>query len=108
MRNAYCTKRLKSIEEELIAIDKDLLLASEVVTSPLSEEEAMELVTRKLARIDAALQEPPEVVKQILARHIDTLLMKPVETLGGLRHEMTGEIRVFEAETQMMYCLQVL
>jgi hypothetical protein len=65
------------------------------VSPPLSEEEAKELVTRKLAVLEDALQKPPEVVKQILARHIDTLSMKPVETPDGLRYEMTGEIRLF-------------
>ncbi|MGA2170330.1 MAG: hypothetical protein ABSG62_19195 [Terracidiphilus sp.] len=94
-RNPHLTKRLKSIEEELISIDEDLQGASEVVTPPLSEEQAKELVTRKLAGIDAALQEPPEVVKQMLAKHIDALLMKPVETPDGLQYEMTGEIRLF-------------
>ena len=39
----------------------------------------MELVTRKLAEIDAALKEPPEVVQQILAKHIDILSMKPAD-----------------------------
>jgi len=96
-RNPHLTKRLKGIEKELVAIDEDLQTASQVVTPPLSEDQAKELVTRKLAAIDAALKQPPEVVKQILARHIDTLLMKPVETPEGLRYEMTGEIRLFAA-----------
>jgi hypothetical protein len=96
-RNPHLTKRLKSIEEELIAIEKDLLVASEIVNPPLSEEQTKELVTRKLAAIDAALRESAEVVKQTLARHIDTLWMKPVETPDGLRYEMTGEIRLFAA-----------
>ncbi len=93
--SGHLTKRLKSIEKELAAIDEDLQMASEAVTPPLSEEQAKELVTRNLAEIDAALKEPPEVVKHIRAKHIDKLRMNPVETPDGLRYEMTGQIRMF-------------
>lgn len=62
---------------------------------PLTEKQAKELVTRKLANTEVALKASSEFAKQILAKHIDTLLMKPVETPCGLRYEMTGEIRLF-------------
>jgi len=94
-RNPLLVQRLKTIQEELAEIDEALKMAAEVVTPPLSEEQTRELVSRKLAELDAALTGPPEAVKHKLSKHIDGLLMKLVETPDGPRYEVTGEIRLF-------------
>ena len=95
-RNPFLTQRLKTIKEELAKIDLAMEMAAEIVTPPLSEDQTRELITRKLAEIDAILSEPPEIVKHKLARHIDELRMKLVETPEGPRYEVTGDIRLFE------------
>jgi len=94
-RNPMLVQRLNGILEEMSQIDTALQKGSEVVPPLLSEEQTMNLVTRKLADIDAALKEPREVLKHKLARHIDRLMMKLVETPDGSRYEVTGEIRLF-------------
>ena len=84
--NPLLSDRLRSIQEELIEIDQAMATAAEIVTSPLSEEQTKELVARKLADIDEALKGKPETAKQKLAKHIDKLKMKLVETPEGPRY----------------------
>jgi len=49
-------ERLKAIQHELAEIDSAREMAAEVVTAPLSEEDTRDLITRKLADLDAALK----------------------------------------------------
>jgi hypothetical protein len=94
-RNPLMMQRLKSIQEELGAIEAEFQAATEIVAAPLSEEQTRELDARKLAEIEAVLMEPLEAVKHELARRIDRLIMKLVETPDGTRYDVTGEIRLF-------------
>jgi DNA invertase Pin-like site-specific DNA recombinase len=94
-RNPMLVQRLKGIQEKITEIDTSLQIAAEVVTVPLTEIQTKDLVTRKLADIDAALKEPPDVLKHRLAKHIDQLKMKLVETPEGPKYEVTGVIRLF-------------
>jgi site-specific DNA recombinase len=93
--NPLLIERLNSIQEELTDIDRALATTADVVTPPLSEEQTLELVARKLADIDTALEGEPKAVKHRLAKHIDELKMKLVETPEGPRYQVTGQVRLF-------------
>ena len=94
-RSPLLTERLNGIQKELAEIDAALATVMEVVTPPLPEEETKVLITRKLADLDAALMEQPDIVKHRLSKHVEELLMTLVETPEGPRYEVTGDIRVF-------------
>ena len=94
-RNPLLVQRLKAIQGELANLDATIAAPAEVIPPMPSQEQVEEVITRKLAGLQAALTGEPEVLKQRLSKHIDKLTMKLVEMPDGPRYEVTGDVRLF-------------
>ncbi|MGA2171191.1 MAG: recombinase zinc beta ribbon domain-containing protein, partial [Terracidiphilus sp.] len=94
-RSSLLSERMKSVDAEMHSIDLLLATQTEVAIEPLTAEAIRELLDRKLTDLEAVLMGDPEVAKQRIRKHIAKLVLTPVNTDGGPRYEVSGDVSVF-------------
>jgi hypothetical protein len=93
---------LAGIETEIARIDEKLALANQPLDLAFSLESLRDFVSEKVIDFTAAFASEPTLGKEILARHIDRLVLTPREQEGCMVYEVSGDIDLFGGDGKAM------
>lgn len=95
-------QKLAGIEGEIARIDEKLALANQPLDLAFSLEFIRDFASEKATDFTAAFASEPKLAKEILARHIDRLVLTPSEQDGRMVYDVTGDIDLFGGDGKAM------
>lgn len=100
--SAPLLQQLAGIESEIERIDEHLALANQPLDLAFSLELIRDFVSQKTLDIRAAFDSEPGKARQILANHIEKLVLTPRETEDGPVYDVSGDIDLFGGDRTAM------
>jgi site-specific DNA recombinase len=88
-------QQLATVESEIGAIDERLAAANQPLDMAFSLESIRDFVSDKAMDFKAAFEAEPGKAKEILAGHIDQLILTPKEGKDGMVYDVSGDIDLF-------------
>jgi hypothetical protein len=95
-------QQLATLEFEMAKIDERLAVANQPLDLAFSLESIRDFVSGKAMDFRAAFNSEPAKAKEILARHIDRLILTPKETEDGMVYDVSGDIDLFGGDGKAM------
>jgi len=100
--SATLLQQLATIESEIEQIDERLALANQPLDLAFSLESIRDFVAAKSLDFRAAFDSEPAKARQILANHIEKLILTPKETQSGPVYDVSGDIDLFGGDRTAM------
>jgi site-specific DNA recombinase len=100
--SATLLQQLAGIESEIGRLDERLALANQPLDLAFSLESIRDFVARKALDFKAAFDSEPTKARQILAKHIEKLILTPRETESGPVYDVSGDIDLFGGDRTAM------
>lgn len=100
--SATLLQQLATLESEIERIDERLAVANQPLDLAFSLESVRDFVSHKALDFRAAFDAEPGKAKEILAGHIDQLVLMPRETAGGMVYDVSGDIDLFGGDGKAM------
>ena len=100
--SATLLQQMPTVETEIERIDERLAVANQPLDLAFSLESIRDFVTSKTLCFKAALDSEPVKAKEILACHIDQLVLTPRESQEGPVYDVSGDIDLFGGDGRAM------
>lgn len=100
--SATLLQQLATVEAEIERIDERLAVANQPLDVAFSLESIRDFVAEKTLDFKAAFDAEPSKAKEILARHIERLVLTPRETADGMVYDVSGDIDLFGGDGKAM------
>jgi site-specific DNA recombinase len=100
--SATLLQQLAMLESEIQKIDERLAVANQPLDLAFSLESIRDFVSDKALDFRAAFDAEPGKAKEILAGHIDQLVLTPRATENGTVYEVSGDIDLFGGDGKAM------
>jgi hypothetical protein len=95
-------QQLATIESEIGRIDERLAVANQPLDLAFSLESVRHFVSEKALDLWAAFDFEPSKARQILANHIERLVLTPRDAEGGPAYDVSGDIDLFGGDRKTM------
>lgn len=95
-------QQLAELEGEIEQIDEKLALANQPLDLSFSLDLIRDFVSKKAADFQAAFDAEPARARQILASHIEKLVLTPRATAEGPVYDVTGDLDLFGGDKTAM------
>jgi site-specific DNA recombinase len=100
--SATLLQQLATVESEIERIDERLAVANQPLDLAFSIETIRDFVADKTLDFKAAFDSEPVKAKEILARHIERLVLTPREAEDGPVYDVSGDIDLFGGDGRAM------
>lgn len=101
-RSVTLLQQLAEIELEIGRIDEQLAFANQPLDLAFSLELIRDFVAKKALDVRSAFDAEPGKARQILANHIEKLILTPRETEDGPVYDVSGDIDLFGGDQAAM------
>ena len=101
-RSVTLLQQLAEIELEIGRIDEQLAFANQPLDLAFSLESIRDFVAKKALDFRSAFDAEPGKARQILANHIEKLILTPRETEYGPVYDVSGDIDLFGGDQAAM------
>ncbi len=103
--SATLLQQLAAVESEIERIDESLAVANQPLDLAFSIEAIRDFVASKTLDFKAAFDSEPVKAKEILARHINQLVLTPRDTGQGSVYDVSGDVDLFGGDGRAMSLL---
>jgi site-specific DNA recombinase len=100
--SATLLQQLATLELEIQRIDERLAVANQPLDLAFSLESIRDFVSDKAMDFSAGFDSEPAKAKEILARHIDRLILTPRQAEDGMLYDVSGDIDLFGGDGKAM------
>lgn len=100
--SATLLQQLATLESEIQRIDERLAVANQPFDFAFSLESIRDFVSEKALDFRAAFDAEPGKAKEILAAHIERLILTPRTTEDGMVYDVSGDIDLFGGDGKAM------